>query len=113
MLRVNRPRVITILLLAWTLGLGFMQAGTRPAYEMRPVLIETCCETGCPSAQPAATAENCLAVCMTWCATTGFNAVSEAEAARFGPDVAGRTLAVEHFLGQTRNPRPLLPPPRD
>lgn len=110
---MNRPRAITILLLAWTLGLGFVEAGVRPAYEMRPVIVQACCDAGCPAEQPVATPENCLAVCMTSCASAGFNAVSEAEGAVIGPGPSGRVLALEHFRGQTRNPRPLLPPPRD
>lgn len=100
------------MLLAWALGLGFIQAGVRPAYEQRPEALPACAshcreEAGCDLPR-----ENCPIVCLTWCATAGFHAVSEAETAACRPALAGVPLRFEDFLGQLRPLQPLPPPPR-
>ena len=103
-------RLFTILLLAWTIGLGFIQAGVRPVYVLREESVPAC-SAGCTTEQQEAARENCLAVCMVWCAMPGFSAVSESEASAWGPVGKGCALEFDHFQGLTRNMPPLLPPP--
>lgn len=103
-------RVITILLLAWTLGLGLIQAGVQPVYGLQAEKVPAC-SSGCEEGN-GQTQENCLVVCMVWCALPAFNAVSETDAMTCAPASAGRALGFEDFEGQVRHPRPLLPPPR-
>jgi hypothetical protein len=104
-------RLVTILLLTWTFGLGLIEAGVQPAYRMRREMIPAC-SAGCPEDQEPAVAPDCLVVCMVWCATPGFNAVSEGAPVDQEPAFAGRTLRLAHWVGEIRTQRPPLPPPR-
>jgi len=105
--------LLTKLLLIWSLGLGLIEAGVQPAYDLRRELVPACSDSsaGCGE-QKGRTKENCLAVCLVWCATPGFNALSEAEPQAIAPPAAGRLPRWEDFQGQTRTARPLLPPPK-
>ncbi len=103
-------RVITILLLAWTLGLGLIQAGVQPVYGLQAEKVPAC-SSGCEEGS-GLTQENCLVVCMVWCAMPAFSAVSETADMAGAPALAGPALGFEDFEGQVRSLRPLLPPPR-
>jgi hypothetical protein len=113
---VPNRRAITILLVAWALGLGLVQASARPVYQLRPLVIAAatgCGQVECAGADDASRAGNCLAVCLAWCAAGSFAAVSEGDAGRFAPATTARAIGFEHFHGAVRRPRPPLPPPRD
>jgi hypothetical protein len=102
--------LLTQLLLAWSLGLGLIQGGLQPAFAPRPEMMSAC-SAGCDDSRPPAR-DNCLAVCLAWCTTPGFNALNEAEPIALGSIEGGRLLRWEDFQGQTRTARPLLPPPK-
>lgn len=103
-------RIITTLLLAWTLGLGFIQAGVQPLYGLRMDKVPAC-SSGCEE-ESGVPQENCLPVCLIWCAMPGFSAMSEADAVACAPAGVGQALDIENFEGQVRHSRPPLPPPR-
>ena len=103
-------RVITILLLAWTLGLGFIQAGVQPVYGLQAEKVPACA-SGCGE-ESGLLPENCLVVCMVWCAMPAFSAVSETDGPVCAPAAIARNMGFENFEGQVRHPRPLLTPPR-
>lgn len=105
-------RLISLLLLTWTLGLGFIQAGVQPVWTPRLVPAGAGCDAGCPEETTPVAPEDCVAVCLAWCAAPGFHAVSETESAGGGPDIAGRSLRADDLQGEVRSMRPLLPPPR-
>jgi hypothetical protein len=107
---VATRRLIAILLLTWTLALGLVKSGVQPVYAMRQEMVPACAD-GCDRGAES-TGQNCLAVCMVWCAIPGFSAVSESDSPAFGPELAGPALGFEHFRGLVRHQRPPLPPPR-
>lgn len=109
---VKSRRLLTVLLLAWTLGLGFVQAGVQPVWTVRLVPVCADCDGGCPAATAPVAPEDCVAVCLAWCAAPGFHAVSETESAAGGPDAPGRLSHAVDLHGVVRSLRPLLPPPR-
>ncbi|HWA26740.1 MAG TPA: hypothetical protein VG734_13865 [Lacunisphaera sp.] len=105
--------LLTRLLLVWSLGLGLLQAGARPAYEFRPERVPACadCDKGCEGMEQMP-AKDCQAVCLVWCVTPGFNALAEAEAHPVLLTAPGPAPRWVDFHGPTRSARPLLPPPR-
>jgi hypothetical protein len=101
------------LLLLWSIGLGLIEAGVQPAYDLRRELVPACSDNSVGCGGPEGRArESCLAVCLVWCVMPGFNALTEAEPQTIAPPSTGRVQRWANYRGQTRSARPLLPPPK-